>query len=150
MDENEITPEEMETELTQELTFHTVYAIICLYHLKPTKNIKKHYNKIPPELRKNFEKTAIDEGSFERTNDNTLVVTTKGVDMLMENILAHIDAMISFINMLKEMNEAYDDDDEDYEEEDEEEEEDYTEKKVVEKNKVLSRNIKIKEKQKNK
>jgi hypothetical protein len=41
MDESQLTPEEIETELTQSITFHAVYAIICLYHLKPSKKIKK-------------------------------------------------------------------------------------------------------------
>lgn len=135
MDEKQLTPEEIKTEVTQEVTFHAIYAITCLYHLKPSKNIKKHYKKIPTEIREDFEKTSIEQGFFERTN-NTIVVTTKGVDFLMENILAHADATMAYINTLKEITETCDED-EDYTDDD-----NYIENENNKENKAPNKNIK--------
>jgi hypothetical protein len=142
MDESQLTPEEIETELTQGVTFHTIYAITCLYHLKPSKKIKKHYKELPIELREDFEKTAIEQGLFERTN-NTIVVTTKGVDFLMDNILTHVDATMAFVSTLKEISETYD-------ENEECNDDNYTENEVDQENKLPSKNIRRQEKRKQK
>jgi hypothetical protein len=144
MDENQIpTPEEIETEFTQGVTFHTIYAIICLYHLKPSKNIKKHYKKLPAKPREDFEKTAIAQGLLEHTTNNTLVVTTKGVDFLMDNILTYANTIMEFINTLKEIKETYNED-EDYTDDN------YTENEDNKENKLPSKNIKRQEKRKQK
>jgi|GEM_PF-6984436 len=115
MDKERLTTEDVITELTQGCTFHGIYAIICLYHLKPSKNIKKRYNKISTKMREDFEKICINQGLFERVN-NTIVVTAKGIDFLMDNICMHVDNMLDMIDMIKEINETCDDDnDDDYE-----------------------------------
>ncbi|MDR0461641.1 MAG: hypothetical protein LBH62_09535 [Nitrososphaerota archaeon] len=145
MDEDQLTQEEIEMEITQGITFHAVYAITCLYHLKPSKNIKKHYKKIPSEIRKNFEETSIEQGYFERVNNNSsIVVTAKGVDFLLENILAQTEAMINCVNTLKVITKTFDEDeyypDDDYIEEEED----------IQENKSPNKNIKRQEKRKQK
>jgi hypothetical protein len=142
MDESQLSPEEIETELTQEVTFHTIYAIMCLYHLKPSKKIKKHYKELPTELRADCEKTFIEQGLFERTN-STIVVTARGVDFLMDNILSHVDATMAFVSTLKEISETYD-------ENEEYNDANYTENEVDQENKLPNKNIRRQEKRKQK
>jgi hypothetical protein len=145
MDEGHLASEEMVDELTKEFMFHTVYAIICLYYLKPSKNIKKHYKELPAKAREDFEKTFIEQGLFERA-DNTIVVTTKGVDFLLGNIISHVDATMACINTLKEINKTYDDDENEYYHDD-----DYAEEEdSKEENKLPDRNVRRQEKRKQK
>ncbi|MCL2134175.1 MAG: hypothetical protein FWH37_01260 [Candidatus Bathyarchaeota archaeon] len=113
MDENQVNLEEIDTELIREITTNTVYTIICLYHLKPTKKVTKYYKHLPPKVREQLEKMAINKKLFERTN-NTIEITTKGIDFLLDNIIKHVEVMMAFTLMLKEMNETYNDDDDEH------------------------------------